>query len=84
MVDHPLIADDLRLYIQNNQIEETLNRGLNEVLAQLPQDPFSQMAATLIDVSIEYLESLTASYRALQELLLSKNWLQLKSHFKKA
>ena len=50
MVDHPLIADDLRRYIQSNQIEETLNRGLNEVLAQLPQDPFSQMAAILIDV----------------------------------
>ena len=51
MVDHPLIADDLRRYIQKNKIEETLNQGLNEVLASLPQDPFSQLAATLIDVS---------------------------------
>ena len=51
MVDHPLVADDLRRYIQRNKIEETLNQGLNEVLASLPQDPFSQLAATLIDVS---------------------------------
>ena len=51
MVDHPLVADDLRRYIQRNKIEETLNQGLNEVLATLPQDPFSQLAATLIDVS---------------------------------
>ena len=51
MVDHPLVADDLRRYIQRNKIEETLNQGLNEVLSSLPQDPFSQLAATLIDVS---------------------------------
>ena len=51
MVDHPLVADDLRRYIQRNKIEETLNQGLNEVLNTLPQDPFSQLAATLIDVS---------------------------------
>ena len=51
MVDHPLVADDLRQYIQRNKIEETLNEGLNEVLSTLPQDPFSQLAATLIDVS---------------------------------
>ena len=52
MVDHPLVADDLRRYIQRNKIEETLNQGLNEVLNTLPQDPFSQLAATLIDVSL--------------------------------
>ena len=51
MVDHPLIADDLRSYITNHQIENTLNIGLNEVLSNLPQDPFSSMAASLIDVS---------------------------------
>ena len=36
MVDHPLIADDLREYITNHQIETSLNRGLNRVLADLP------------------------------------------------
>ena len=51
MVDHPLIADDLKSYISNHQIEITLNKGLNDVLSSLPQDPFSTMAASLIDVS---------------------------------
>jgi len=41
MVDHPLVNDSLRKYIQRNKIEETLNQGLNEVLDSLPQDPFS-------------------------------------------
>ena len=36
MVDHPLVADDMRRYIQRNKIEETLNEGLNEVLSILP------------------------------------------------
>ena len=36
MVDHPLVADDLRKYIQRNKIEETLNVGLNVVLETLP------------------------------------------------
>lgn len=51
MVDHPLVADNMRRYIQHNRIEESLNDGLNLVLATLPQDPFSQLAAALIDVS---------------------------------
>ena len=51
MVDHPLVADDLRQYIQRHKIEDSLNVGLNEVLSTLPQDPFSVLAATLIDVS---------------------------------
>ena len=41
MVDHPLVADDLRHYIVKNKIEQTLNVGLKEVLSSLPQDPFS-------------------------------------------
>jgi len=49
MVDHPLIAADMRRYIQSNKIEETLNRGLNDVMQTLPQDPYSVMAVTLID-----------------------------------
>lgn len=53
MVDHPLIADDLRKYITVHQIESTLNKSLNDVLASLPQDPFSSMAASLIDVSLK-------------------------------
>ena len=52
MVDHPLVADDLRQYIQRHKIEETLNHGLNEVLEKLPQDPFSELAACLMDVSV--------------------------------
>ena len=55
MVDHPLVAEDLRRYIQNNQIEENLNKGLNDVLASMPQDPFSSMASTLIDVRTLFL-----------------------------
>ena len=51
MVDHPLIAEDLREYITSHMIEYTLNKGLNDVLSTLPQDPFSAMAASLIDVS---------------------------------
>jgi hypothetical protein len=51
MVDHPLIPTDLRQYIQQNKIEETLNIGLNKVLASFPSEPFSILAATLIDVS---------------------------------
>ena len=51
MVDHPLIADELRRYIQRHKIEESLNIALNEVLEKLPQDPFSELAASLIDVS---------------------------------
>ena len=50
MVDHPLVADNLRRYIQRHKIEESLNIGLNEVLEKLPQDPFSELAASLIDV----------------------------------
>ena len=54
MVDHPLVADDMRRYIQRNKIEESLDVGLNEVLNTMPQDPFSQLAATLIDVSRDF------------------------------
>ena len=53
MVDHPLVADDLRKYIQRNKIEESLNEGLNHILETLPQDPFSILAASLIDVRKE-------------------------------
>ena len=52
MVDHPLVADDLRRYIQGHKIEESLNIGLNVVCMKLPQCPFAELAATLIDVSI--------------------------------
>ena len=57
MVDHPLVADDLRRYIQFHKIEESLNIGLNEVLEKLPQDPFSELAATLIDVSNSHIKT---------------------------
>ena len=52
MVDHPLVSTQLRQYIQKNKIEELMNEGLNIVMAQLPQDPYSTMATTLINVSI--------------------------------
>ncbi len=47
------------MYVQDNksslQLEAVLNRGLNAVLKSLPQDPLSLLAATLIDVILEYL-----------------------------
>ena len=33
------------------QLEAIMNKGLNAVLKQMPQDPLSVMAATLIDVN---------------------------------
>jgi len=54
MVDHPLVSTEMRQYIQKNKIEELLNTGLNLVLTDLPQDPFSTMARTLIEVSNRY------------------------------
>ena len=50
MVDHPLVSNEMRQYIQKNKIEELLNQGLNIVMSQLPQDPYSTMATTLINV----------------------------------
>jgi len=49
MVDHPLVSQELRTYIQKNKIEELLNQGLNIVMQQLPQDPYSVLASTLIE-----------------------------------
>lgn len=64
MVDHPLIPDDVRIYMQKHQvfslsltlsqIERFLNQGLNEVLKSFPQDPLSVIAATLIDVTLKF------------------------------
>jgi uncharacterized protein YegL len=49
-VDHPLVSNELRQYIQKNKIEDLLNQGLNTVMTSLPQDPYSVMAVTLIEV----------------------------------
>ena len=62
MVDHPLVADDLRKYIQRNKIEESLNEGLNLILETLPQDPFSILAASLIDVRKETITFISDFY----------------------
>ena len=51
MTDHPLIPHDIRAYIEKYQIESGLNKALNIVLHSLPQDPFSSMAVTLIDMN---------------------------------
>ena len=51
MTDHPLIPHDVRAYIEKHQIESGLNKALNVVLQSLPQDPFSSMAVTLIDMN---------------------------------
>jgi len=48
-VDHPLVSNDMRTYIQKNKIEELLNQGLNTVMQQLPHDPYSTLATTLIE-----------------------------------
>ena len=52
MTDHPLIPSEIRNYMEKHQIETTLNRALNTVLAELPQDPFSSMAVSLIDSNV--------------------------------
>ena len=52
MTDHPLIPADIRSYMEKHQIESTLNRALNTVLSELPQDPFSSMAVSLIDSNV--------------------------------
>ena len=44
MVDHPLVSHDIRAYMEKHQIEAGLNKALNRVLGELPQDPFSTMA----------------------------------------
>jgi len=67
MVDHPLVSTQLRQYIQKNKIEELMNEGLNIVMAQLPQDPYSTMATTLINVSQK---TCTNQYNHLYNLLV--------------
>jgi len=67
MVDHPLVSTQLRQYIQKNKIEELMNEGLNIVMAQLPQDPYSTMATTLINVSQK---TCTNQYNNLYNLLV--------------
>lgn len=66
-----------------------MNIGLNEVLATLPQDPFSQMAATLID-SVQrppIFERFEASETLLNEALQTIKvdvFLQYQGHVKKS
>lgn len=50
MVDHPLVANDIRSYINTNKLEETLNHCLNKVLETLPHEPISKFYAHLIEV----------------------------------
>ena len=51
MVDHPLIAQDVRKYMDEHQIEQGLNKALNRVLRDMPYEPFSTMAVTLLDLN---------------------------------
>ena len=50
--EHPLIPQQIRAYMEKHQIESNLNKALNIVLEELPQDPFSTMAVTLIDQTV--------------------------------
>ena len=49
MTDHPLIPQEIRAYMEQHQLEGSLNRALNAVLSTMPQDPFSTLAVSLID-----------------------------------
>lgn len=51
MVDHPLVSAEVRQYMEKHQLESGLNKALNRVLSELPQDPFSTMAVQLIDLN---------------------------------
>lgn len=36
MVDHPLVSQEIRSYMEKHQIESGLNKALNRVLSELP------------------------------------------------
>ena len=52
MTDHPLVPSNIRQYMQQHSIEENLNKALNVVLAELPQDPLSTMAVKLLESNV--------------------------------
>ena len=54
MVDHPLVADNMRRYIQHHKIEESLNDGLNQVLATLPQDPVPELTRKHFEEALKH------------------------------
>lgn len=49
MTDHPLVPHDIKAYIERYQLEDYLNKALNTVLVEMPQDPFSTMAVKLLE-----------------------------------
>ena len=49
MADHPLVSSEVRTYMEKNEIEHHLNKALNHVLTDLPQDPLSSMAVKLLE-----------------------------------
>ena len=49
MTDHPLVKQEIRQYMEKHQIEQGLNKAINQVLSTMPQDPFSTMAVTLLE-----------------------------------
>ena len=51
MTDHPLIPQVVRSYMEKHQVEPGLNKALNTVLKNMPQDPFSTMAVELLDIN---------------------------------
>jgi hypothetical protein len=79
MVDHPLVSDSLREYLQTNKITETLDSCLCQILKEQPRDPFSSIACQLIDVKSVFL--VTVIYRMRTNTLFWINLLLVKPFF---
>ena len=52
MTDHPLVPVDIRAYLEKFEIESNLNKALNTVLIEMPQDPLSTMAVKLLESNV--------------------------------
>ena len=49
MTDHPLLPAEIKAYMEQHQLESAVNKAVNGVLSEFPQDPFSSMAVILMD-----------------------------------
>lgn len=49
MVDHPLTPDEVKKYIEAQNLEKVVNAGINNVLRERPQDALSSLAVFLTE-----------------------------------
>lgn len=55
MDDSPLISPSIKEYASKHKIESVLNDMIQQVLTQLPPDPYSLMCSIIKDVKLNYI-----------------------------